>query len=465
MGPDLAAAERLFLEGSECLKAKDYSGAEALLRRAIQRSPDLAEAHANLGVVLEHTGTPGEAASCYARALALDPGCLEAHLNLGVLLVNQKRFEEARAVYDRAVRLHPESPAVWSNLGVLHACLKRDEEAERCCRRALSLDQTYTKARFNLSYVLLRQGRFEEGWAALEARPWNQDLLARIPGPRWQGEGLNGKSLLIGTEAGHGDMIQFCRYAPLLKGQGAARIGIVCQPALKRLFATLPGVDAVVALGEIIPDLGWDFWTLPYSIPRHCGTRLESIPAPIPYLFPIPEEALAWRSRIPAGGVRVGLVWKGNPQFENDGDRSLPGLEALAPLAAVGHIRFVSLQTGAGEEEAAHPPAGMTLFQASPWIVDFADTAALMANLDLVISVDTAAAHLAGALGRPCWVLLPHHKTDWRWLEGREDSPWYPVGMRLFRQSDRGGWVPVIEAVTAALRQFVQQRRAEPSPP
>ena len=373
-------------------------------------------------------------------------------LSLGAQLVSAKQFEPARAQYQRGLARYPESPALWSNLGVLHSCLDDHGEAERCFRQALALDPDYSKARFNLSQVLLRQGRFAEGWPALEARPWNQLLLARIPAPRWQGQSLAGKSLLLGVEGGHGDMLQYCRYAALLKQQGVARLGLVCQPALKRLLATLPGVDVLVAVGETVPGPDWDFWSLPLSLPFQCGTRLATIPAAIPYLRARPQEVRTWNARLTGQGLRVGLAWKGNPQFENDGERSLADLHSLAPLARSG-LRFVSLQTGPGPEQAAAPPPGLDLLDASPWLHDFADTAALVTNLDLVISVDTAVAHLAGALGKPCWLLLPHHQTDCRWLLDRKDSPWYPKH-RLFRQGAGQGWAPVIAAVAAALRAF-----------
>ncbi len=454
MSPAPVGAEACFRKGSRCLEVNDFPGAERAFRRAIQIAPDLAEAHVNLGVTLEKTGALKEAEACYGRALSLAPVSLQVHLNLGALLVNQKRFGEAAKLYDGALDLFPTAAALWSNLGVLRACLKDESEAERCFRRAMALDSTYAKARFNLSYILLRQGRLEEGWQALEARSWNLDLLAKIPGPRWRGENLEGKALLVGCEGGYGDMIQFGRYASVLKGQGAARIGMVCHPALKKLFATLPGVDVVVAMDETIPGPDWDYWTLPQSLPLHCGTRLDTIPAPIPYLRASPEEVLRWRSRLPSQGIRVGLAWKGNSRFENDADRSLPGLDLLAPWTAVEGLHFVSLQQGMGEDETARIPKGLELFDPSSWIKDFSDTAALVSNLDLVISVDTAAAHLAGALGKPCWVLLPHYKTDWRWFKDREDSPWYPGSMRLFRQPDSERWGPVIEAVAAALKGF-----------
>jgi hypothetical protein len=208
-----------------------------------------------------------------------------------------------------------------------------------------------------------------------------------------------------------------------------------------------------------MPAEGWDCWTPMLSLPLHCGTRLNSIPATLPYLQAMPERRARWQARLPTQGLRVGLVWKGNPRFENDADRSLSGLELLAPLGAVAGVQFISLQKGEGEDQARHPPAGLSLLHLGSEIEDFADTAAIVAGLDLVICVDTAVAHLAGALGRPCWVLLPHYKTDWRWLEGRSDSPWYPGLLRLFRQGPGEDWTAVVEEVRLALADWAASGR------
>lgn len=459
--PDQESLEGLFSRGARCLEAGDIQGAAEIFRDALERSPDLPEAHANLGVVYERLGAEAEAEACYRRALTQDPDFLEACLNLGSLLVNQKRFQEAEAIYATALPKQIEVPSFWSSLGVLHTCMKHDTEAERCFREALRLDPNHHRARYNLSYLLLRQERLEEGWEALEARAWSLALTEQIPAPRWQGESLEGKAVLVGSEAGLGDMIQFIRYVPQLKQMGATRIGIVCPLPLKQLFTTVSGVDVVVALGEPVPDLGWDFWTLPLSAPHHCGTRVDSIPASIPYLHADPDLVQRWKARLPETGLKVGLAWKGNPRFENDFDRSLPNLETLAPLAAVPGIQFISLQKGIAEDEARQPPPGMALFDPSLWIQDFADTAALLENLDLVITVDTAVAHLAGALGRPCWVLLPQYKTDWRWFTERDDSPWYPGLMGLFRQDESGDWVAIINEIAGALRAFDRSRAVD----
>jgi hypothetical protein len=337
--------------------------------------------------------------------------------------------------------------------------MKRESEAEQCYRTAMQLDGSYSKARFNLSYVLLRQGRLEEGWRCLEAREWYDALARHFTCPRWRGEALTGKSVLIGIEAGHGDMIQFCRYAVVLKAMGAIRIAVVCHPGLKQLFGTLSGVDEVFAFEEDALSSGWDFWTPPLSLPHYCHTRMNNIPAPIPYLAADPARVKMWAPSLPASGVRVGLVWKGSPRFENDADRSLSSLDMLAPLGAVAGTQFVSLQKGPGEEEARHPPDGLSLLALGSRLENFADTAAVVANLDLVIGVDTAVVHLAGAMGKPCWVMLPDYRTDWRWLVDRSDSPWYPH-MRLFRQPTEGGWPPVIAAVVDALNARVKERGA-----
>ncbi|MDD5248566.1 MAG: tetratricopeptide repeat-containing glycosyltransferase family protein [Rhodocyclaceae bacterium] len=449
------AAAALFFEGNRRMADGDFSGAESCLREALRIAPDLAEAHGNLGFLLDRRGAAEEAERCHRRSIALNPAYAQTHLNLGVNLAQRKHFDAAEKAYREALRLNPQSAAAWSNLGVLCACMKREREAEQCYRTAMALDADYANAIFNLSYLLLRQGRFEEGWRCLEARDWYAVFADRLACPRWRGESLAGKSLLITFEAGHGDMIQFCRYAATLKGQGAASITVICHPALKTLFATLAGADEVVDFDEPLPPTHWDFWTPPLSLPHYCDTRLDSIPAALPYLRADADRAARWAPQLPPDGVRVGLVWKGSTNFENDVDRSLPSLDMLAPLGQVAGVRFVSLQKGAGEDEARQPPDGLAVVDLGSRVGDFADTAAIVANLDLVISVDTAVAHLAGALGKPCWVLLPDYKTDWRWLTGRSDSPWYPDVMRLFRQAKAGNWVPVIAEVRTALESFV----------
>src|SRR5450830_1524870 len=447
-------AQTKFFEGNQHLAAGDYDAAETCYRQAVQLAPDFSEAHGNLGFVLDHKADYAQAEASYRQCLTLAPECVQVFLNLGALLAVQRRLQEAQAAYEEAIFCDPHSPAAWSNLGALYAGMKREDEAEACLRRSIQLDKTYAKAYFNLSYLLLRQGRFEEGWQCLEARNWYEAIAKHLLCPRWQGESLAGKSILISYEAGYGDVIQFCRYSAVLKTQGAASITMICHPPLKRLLASMHGLDAVISYDEKITTSTWDFWTPLLSIPYHCKTRLDTIPAKIPYLGAQSNLIEKWRSALPKTGLNVGLVWKGNPLFENDADRSLPSLEVLAPLWNVAGINFISLQKGTGELEAANLSSGLPLINLGCQLEDFADTAAVVMSLDLLICVDTAVAHLTGALGKPCWVLLPDYKTDWRWLTKRTDSPWYPKSMRLFRQQTMGDWTAIVQELVFALSQL-----------
>jgi hypothetical protein len=378
-----------------------------------------------------------------------DQALLQSCLAESERLVEEARVGEARKALARALAWFPRNPSVWNLAGRLHLWAREDDAAERCFRRALELDPDFCLARTGLAQLRLRQGRFEEGWAHWEHRPLNLAFQATLGRPPWSGGDPAGKAFLVGQEAGLGDTIQFFRFAAALKGRGARRVGIVCYRPLQRLLEEAGSVDRVVPLGEPVPDEGWDAWVLPMSLPRLLGTAGQ-FQLPVPYLRADERARTEWEARLPPGRPRVGLVWRGNPRYENDARRSLPSLATLAPLA--GLTRFVSLQVGEGEEEARQPPAGMDLLDVRRWIGDLADTAALVAGLDLVIAVDTAVAHLAGALGVPCWVLLPRYRTDWRWMEGREDTPWYPGTHRLFRQGPGEGWGPVVARVAAALK-------------
>lgn len=453
------SAEQYFYEALRVMELGDLAAAENGFRQTLLLAPTLSEAHANLGYLLDSQGRNREAEACYRQALALAPTQLQTYINLGALLESQQRFGEAEVAYQSALAIDPESPAAWSNLGVLMTCMRRETEAEPCFRNALELAPDYQKASFNLAHLLLRQGRYEEGWRHMESRDWYAQIAKHLGMPRWQGESLAGKAILIGLEAGHGDMIQFCRYGNQLKELGARRVSVLCHPPLKSLFQDLAGIDEAIAVSDPDPGIAWDFWTPPLSQPYYLGTRLDSIPAELPYLRVAPDKVAAWRAIMgdPGNALCVGLVWKGNPRFENDAHRSLGSLNDLAALGEVEGIRYFSLQKGAGEDEAASAVAPFAITPLGPDIADFSDTAAIMMNLDLVIAVDTAAAHLAGALGRPCWVLLPDYKTDWRWLAERTDSPWYPGVMRLFRQDASGTWEPVIAELNKALANLVKQ--------
>lgn len=447
----LAAAHAM--RGGELLSAGDAAGADAAFQLALQDDPDQVFALSNLAWMREQQGLFGEAESYYLHALAQTPDDVHLLQNLGALLMRMRRPVEAERISRRVLVLVPELPSAWSNLGALLAALQRETQAERCYRQAIALDDSYANARYNLSYLLLRQGRLAEGWRMLEARPQPTAFGEYFRFPRWQGEPLAGKSILICPEAGMGDMLLLCRYVAVLRELGAARVSMLCHAPLKALLQTLDGLDEVIAIGEAIPAEGWDYWAPVLSLPGLCGTTLETILAATAYLRAQPRAVQDWAERLPAAPLRVGLAWKGNAQFENDDARSLASLDALAPLGAVDGIQFVSLQKGAGENDVS---TAISLVAGGAALGDMADTVALIANLDLVISVDTAVAHLAGALGKPCWLLLPDYLPDWRWFSGRLDTPWYPA-MRLLRQPALGGWAPLISHLAEELALWRQQ--------
>jgi len=458
-------AQNLYVDGNRRMAAEDVAGAEAAYLQALELDPLHGAARANLGYLRERLGDLPAAELHYRLALDLLPGSAQLHQNLGVLLLKQKRFAESEAALRTAVAVAPSSAAAWRDFGVLLACVQRDVEAEQCYRQALTLagdglsasappDLSAARTRFNLAYLLMRQGRWTEGWPLLQARWQFERLKPSINGQFWQGESLAGKSLLIVQDAGHGDLLHFCRYALQAREQGAQRVAIYCHPVLKPLLSTMAGIDKVIAFDDGPTTERWDYWTLPMSIPQWFGATPDNVPA-ASYLQADPALAAAWRGRLPKDGLRVGLAWKGNPNFENDADRSLPSLDALAPLAAAAGpaLHFVSLQRGTGEEEALQPPHGMALQAIGPQLRDFSYTAAVIANLDLVISVDSAVAHLAGAMGKPVWLLLPDYRCDWRWLTQRADTPWYP-SMRLFRQPSGKGWPALMPVLADALTQW-----------
>lgn len=479
---------RLYAQRSRAAEAEGH------YRRAAALAPDNAATHAGLGLLLNAGGRPAEAERCHRRALAiaphnaalmanmaealaaqqrldeaerhyrraaeLDPG--QARLtNLANLLARQSRFGEAQRVFSRAIAQAPDDALAHFNYGILLQDLDREEDAQDQYRRALAIDPGHVLARNNLAYLLLRNGHYEEGWRMNEVR-YSPDLPPerRFPVapplafPQWRGEALCGRSLLLWTEQGLGDEIQFCRYLPMLKGLGVTRLTMVCQTPLKALLETVDGIDELIAANEFDGAVApHDYWCYPLSLPLCFNTTLSTIPDRLPYLRVPPERTALWKMRLPSQGLRVGLAWKGSAQHPNDARRSLT-LSALAPLWSVPGVRFVSLQKGRDEQLAMHPPSGQPLLALGHEFLDLADTAAVIDQLDLVICVDTSVAHLTGALGRPCWVMLPDRQCDWRWLRGRSDSPWYPRVMRLFRQSRDGEWAPVTAEITRALREL-----------
>ncbi len=442
-----------------------HDEAETAFRAALALNPRHARALNNLGALLRTAGNASEAEAMYRRSLDIEPDNAECMNNLSVLLLDRQCNDQAEVLLRRAVALSPHHADVLNNLARVLARRQCDDEAAALYRRALTAQPDHADSRWGLGLLLLRQGHYAEAWPLYEARlepgiTERNVFVPKLPFPQWQGEPLQGRSVLVWYEQGYGDEIQFCRYVALLKVQGAGPIGLVCKRALVPLFETLHGVDTVYPAETTHDFPAHDYWVLPMSLPLRFGTRLDTIPATLPYLSARADRMLQWRDRLPQRRPRVGLVWQGNPGHRNDGNRSLPSLSVLAPLATVESAEFVGLQfaaPGTVANDDATAASTLRLLDLGQDIRDFGDTAAIIRQLDLVICVDTSTAHLAGALNTPCWVLLPFLETDWRWLLAREDSPWYPEVMRLFRQteSEAGDWSAVIGRVTAALRGFV----------
>lgn len=448
-------AAQAFMRGVREQADGQHEAAKVSFRQALACDPEMAEAWTNLGLLLEDERQWTQAADCYHRALAIQPELFAAIMNLATLQAQLRQFDAAEATYRRAIELRPDDPSVWSNLGAMLSCMRREGDALACLRHALQLAPDYDKARFNLGFLLMRQGQLQEGWLCNESRPFPQTLQAKLGLTRWAGEPLTGRSLLIATDAAHGDLVHMVRYVPVLKAMGASRVAIWGQPALKRWLSTVEGLDRYFSFDEAFAPGEWDCWAPLMSLPYLCGSTLATLPASLPYLHADPARVRARAAQGMApradGALRVGLVWQGNPLHENDAQRSLPSLHTLAPLWTVPGVRFFSLQSGAGSEEAQHPPDGQPFEPLAEPLGDFAETAAVVANLDLLIGVDTSMVHVAGAMGKPVWVLLSDYKTDWRWMNERADSPWYPGVMRLFRQDAAGEWAPVIARVAQAL--------------
>ncbi|MBF0462887.1 MAG: glycosyltransferase family protein [Magnetococcales bacterium] len=439
-----------------CMQRGEMAQASLYWQRVLSLGPP-DPAVLNLAAVCQmELGNLTEARSCWQQAIALQPDQVDAHYNLGHLWQAMQQFDAAEAAFRQALHLRPDHAEAHCHLGTLLYKQKRFVAAEAAYRQALHLQPDHAEAQWRLGVLCLALGRWREGWSWYEARHTSNQEGARpayidVPFPRWQGEDLAGKSLLLVAEQGLGDQIQFCRYAATLHARRVERLTLVCAAPLAALFATLAGVDQVLVQNEAGDYPPHDYWILYLSVPFCLGTTEESIPDRIPYLTPPADRLSAWGDRVPATGFRVGLVWQGNLLNRPGRDRSLPSLAVLAPLWSVPGVCFVSLQKGDGEAEAKQPPPDQPLLDWGDSIRDFADTAALVAHLDLVITIDSAVAHLAGALGKPCWVMLPAWGTDWRWLQDRTDSPWYPGILRLFRQTRSGEWSSVVQQVAAEL--------------
>jgi Flp pilus assembly protein TadD len=421
----------------------------ALLRKSIALLPNHAHTHNNLGNALRSIGEIDPAVESLQTAVKLAPQEPVFHSNLGNALQDAGKLDQAIASFNQAIAIKPTLAEAHNNLGTSLRMLGRLDESIAKYRDAIALQPDYAMPHFNLGLTLLLTGNFEEGWREAEWRWRVREHKLRAdeyPIPLWNGADLDSRTILLHPEQGFGDAIQFARYAPLLSQRGA-RVLLACQPELRRLFQQIAGVERVLTTGDMLPPC--DVRCPLLSLPRVFGTNLSNVPAMVPFLRADPELVPKWKDRLAGDGrKKIGLAWAGRPQHRQDRLRSIP-LPSMLVLAQVPGTRLISLQKGPAAAHARETAAALSLDDWTAELSDFADTAALIDALDLVITVDTAVAHLAGAMGKPVWVLLPF-VPDWRWLMDRSDSPWYPT-MRLFRQGRIGDWETPIQRVVRAL--------------
>jgi tetratricopeptide (TPR) repeat protein len=422
-------------------------------QQALRLEPRLAEGHFNLANELFKRNQIEESIFHYQEALRVKPDLAEGHYNLGKAFEKLDKLEEAEVSYRRALKRKPDYFDAWFNLAISLSDQCKLRDAQRCYQQALAMKPDDVDANWNLSLIFLLSGNLKEGWQKYEWRlkqPKYRFLQSQKK--RWRGEEAPDKTLLVRAEQGLGDVIQFIRFIPLLKAK-VGRVLFECQPSLTRLFKNFSGIHETYSRNADLspPDVPYDVDSPLLSLPGILGVTLDSIPGQAPYILPEKDRVEEWKQRIPpeAEQIKIGIVWAGHVGHRGNSKRST-SLFSWAPLAGIRGVTFFSLQVGEAGAEAQTPPSGMNLVDLTDPIADFADTAAFLSHLDLIISVDTAVAHLAGSMGKPVWTLLPF-APDWRWLLGRRDTPWYPT-MRLFRQGVPGDWKGVFEAVARDLR-------------
>jgi hypothetical protein len=403
-----------------------------------------------------------EAMACFQHAVHLQPDYALAHNNLGIIQRERGDLDEAVRSFQKAVEITPNCAKAHSNLAVALRDRGELDRAERCFAKVLEIDPKDAEAHMNLGFFLLRRGDFETGWAHYEWRWRTKQFRPRhFAAPQWDGRLLEGRSLLLYAEQGLGDTIQFVRYAPLVQQRGC-RVILECQPPLRALLSRCIGIDHLVAKDEDLPP--FDCHCPLLSLPGLLGTHAGNIPAAVPYLFARDDLVRHWRDQLSdCTGFKVGICWQGSPTLEGDRRRSFR-LAQFAALTGVSEVHLISLQKGVGMEQLAAVSFPVMALGADLDGVNgaFMDTAAVMKNLDLVVTPDTAVAHLAGALGVSVWVALPK-VPHWPWLLDREDSPWYPT-MRLFRQEKAGDWETVFHHIERALRERLAGRRSSGAP-
>ncbi len=430
--------------------------AEASYRDALGVRPKYLKAIINLGTVLRDAGRLDEAIELLRSAVAIDPQYANAHLNLGTVLRDAGQYAEALECFHRALAIQPDSAEAHNNRGTTLQAQGLFAEALACYEQALRCDPLAADAHFNLGTHRLRKGDLESGFPEYEWR-WKFKTFSsrRFNEPRWDGSDLRGRTILLHAEQGLGDTLQFVRYAAAVKSRGATVL-VECQAPLLKILAGCPGIDRLIAVGSPLPS--FDVQAPLLSLPGILQLSLENLSSEA-YLFADSELVEPWRAALAKySGFRVGIGWQGNPKFLFDRQRSI-ALRQFAPLAAIGGVRLVSLQKGPGAEQIAKNE-GFEVIDLGPQLDEaagpFMDTAAAMKNLDLIVTADSAVAHLAGALGVPVWVALPIN-SDWRWFVDREDSPWYPT-MRLFRQRRLDDWSDVFARIAGEVEHLVSSR-------
>ncbi len=437
---------------------RDYGAAMEVAQNAVRLRPRFAEAHLNLATALMGLKRNDEARVALDTCMRLKPELAQAYNNLGNILADEFDFVGAQREYQRALERNPQNAQALYNLGI--AVLRQGDvqPSLEYFERALLLAPDYAEAHHNRASALLLLGRFEEGLAEYEWRFRSRDFPSFRPRWKvWEGGSPAGKTLVLVAEQGLGDTLQFVRYARMLSAEGA-RVIVECNPALHPILARTPGVEQWI--GPADPAPAADGCVPLMSMPHRMQTRVETIPSEVPYIFADHERTAAWRDQVvEQGRFRVGIAWQGNPHAPFDRERSIP-LEHFAPLSRIPGVRLFSLQKGEGSEQLAEvaEKSGIVDFGERLDAADgaFTDTAAIMQHLDLVITSDTAIAHLAGALGVPVWVALTA-VPDWRWLLEREDSPWYPTA-RLFRQHEFGDWGEVFKRMALELERLSGDR-------
>ena len=448
--------ETSFQQALVAMKNDDPDAASKVLSNLLLNLPDDPAVWFNLGRAHDMAGRFCQAEHSYRQALLHNPNSPAIWFALGEIRLKQKAYPEAEFCLRKAHVLKPESVEILLDLGKALVVQNKTAEAFSICQRALSIKPDSAEATYNMAFLQLRSGDYRSGFANFEAR-FHMNIFgadARVYSqPRWDGSALDGRSILVYGEQGMGDVIQFARYIPFVAERGGV-VTFEVDPPLLPLFKGFPGVARLIPKSDTPPFT--DVYIQTLSLPFIFGTTYETVPCRIPYLVPDEAKEEQWRQLLAKDTKqRIGLVWRGNPQNPRDGERSC-SLATFAPLAEFSEITFYSLQVGFGSEESALPPEGMRLVDYSHDLSDFTQTAALIANLDLVISVDTAVAHLAGAMGKSVWVILPED-LDWRWLEGRNYTPWYP-SMRLFCQERKSGWSGVLQQVKRALEQWLAEK-------